>query len=246
MLTYDGKLHYDGTIITKADSIISLEMVEDVACFGILTLSNEITKVIQFIRQGDSYKARLILLEEDIPYINDNILYLNLIDNSLVKKTDKIKLIFDSPTVQLNVKRKISKEIQELTMKIKDLENQISNLTKNHRLMGLKLPDLSYIKKGMIPVAADDKGNFIAAYPFEDSINKINGLDSVSREILITAKDIPFDETRSIADVMIALGLAINQVNLSVETLATLQQDLLAKLTEVELKLDEHLGTPII
>ena len=45
---------------------------------------------------------------------------------------------------------------------------------------------------------------------------------------------------------MIALGLAINQVNMSVETLATLQQDLLTKLTEVELKLDEHLGTPII
>ena len=63
MLTYDGKLHYDGTIITKADSIISLEMVEDVACFGILTLSNEVTKV------STVHQTREHLIRQDLSYL---------------------------------------------------------------------------------------------------------------------------------------------------------------------------------
>ena len=245
-LTYDGKLKYNGTIIKKSDQVIKLKMDMDVDCFGVFTLSNDVIKTIQFVKQGDIYHGRLIITEDDLPFIKTNKFQIKVIDNCMTQTSNDIVLFFDEPTIQLSISKVYSREVHALTLKIKALETDIKNLTSNHRLMGIKLTDTSYIKKGMVPVASDDKGNFIAAYPFEDSINKINGKDSVSREITLTAQDIPFDDTRSLAEVLTALGLAINQVNLSVNTLSEIQQDLLQKLTEVELKLEEHLGTPII
>jgi hypothetical protein len=245
-LTYDGKLNYNGGIIKKADEVIKLRMDMDVDCFGVFTLSNDVVKTIQFIKQGDVYHGRLVITEDDLPFIKTNKFQIKIIDNCMSKTSNDVVLFFDEPTIQLTISKTCSREVHALALKIKALETDIKNLTANHRLIGIKITDTSYIKKGMVPVAADDKGNFIAAYPFEDSINKINGLESVNRELLIGAKDIPFDDTRKISEVMTALGLAINQVNLSVEAIATLQQDLLNKITEVELRLDEHLGTPII
>jgi len=256
MLKYNKKLTYDGTVIKEADSILTLQCTfctngtvcqSDCSLFAIFELSNGVSKTLEFVRQGDSFKGRLVITEEDLDYITDNKLYVKTVNQDLSRNSNKVTLKFDVSTIKLNVKRKLSKEIQELTLKIKSLEKRIETITKNHRLLDIKITDYSYIKKGMIPVAIDDKGNFAAAFPFTNTINQVNGVESVDQKVTIKAADIPYadDEVTVFDKTQLIIG-AIVQINNALNAVKDTQKDLLNRVQQLEILIETYLENPII
>lgn len=248
MLKYESKLTYDDEIITKSDSILTLECAtEDLNIFGMLKLSNEVVKTLEFVRQQDGYyRARLIITEEDINYIVDNTFLITVVDQGLSRKSNKVTLKFDLSTVRLNIKQKVSKELTEVKLQLKELEQKLNAVLTKHRVLGINISDYSYAKKGMIPVAIDDKGNFVLAFPFTNTINKVNGIESVDQEVTVTADVIPYSESANLKEKMEAIINAISQVNSAVQTLTETQTTLINKVANLETEVAALQENPII
>ena len=248
MLTYDGKkLSYDQTVIKTADITLPLQYSEEANIFGILEMSNQVLKTIEFVKCDGLYKGRLVIDENDIDFIYENKFSIKTASQTFSGQSNKIKLLFDLSTIKLNVKRKTSREVQELKLQIKALEEKINSIVKNHRLLNINITDYSYVQKGMVPVADDNKGNFVLAYPFSNTINKINGIESADQEILLTGESIPYKEDDvSITEKIQMLIYAISQINSALIVVKDTQKQLLDKVSELEITLQTYLENPVI
>lgn len=234
--------------IDSADTIVSLYTDTTCEYLGVLTLSNKAIKTISFINEGALYKARLVITEEDIPYINNCTFHLVLIDNNTSKNSNSEKIIFDVAKVKRTVKLSMSKDIRDIKASLTQLEKRINTVASNAPsfLVTPSTPiNTEYVQPGMIPVAIDSTGRCIFQYPFIDQVTEINGQKTVNNAIILTAKDIPVEQT----DVAAALKAHTEAIKELLGFMTTVSNELKGtqnKVAELEKALLLHTDSSII
>lgn len=227
---------------------ITLLLKTDIDChyFGIITLANNTTKVIQFMKFPTLYKARLLITNEDLPYLEGSHLKILSTDASFNRESNNIKLTFDIEKIKLTVKQSISKDILNLTKTVNELNQRLDTITLGKLIPNINILNQNYIKKGMVIVAADDKGNFTAAYPFANIITELNDQKAVDGVVIIDASMIKYNQERTIAEQLDAIGEAFSKLlaltKLNSEELLKIKTEL-ANLTML---VNKHLDSGVV
>jgi hypothetical protein len=248
MLTLiNNKLSIKGTI-TSADTILKLNTDKDCIYIGVLTFTDNSNKTLNFVKENSYYKTRLLLTEEDLTNLSKCSFHLIQIESTLEQKTNEVTLEFDILKIKNNIKKSNSNEIR-------DIKINISKLTKRLEDVISKAPSFTvtsatpintkYVKPGMIPVAIDETGRCIFQYPFIDHVTEINGQKTVNNAILITAKDIPIEQT-DVATAIKAHTDAIKELNNLMQTISSELKSTKNKVADIEKALLQHTDSSII
>ena len=243
------KLSLNQEVISSADSIISLT--SDIHCviFGVLELSNGVKKIIQFIRENEEsnlYRARLVISESDFSLLDSSTFYLELHNGELSQKTNVVQLEFDKEKIKLNLKKQIANEFKEILTNLKKLDERVTALTTGKVLQSIAISNKNNIQQGMIPVAIDDKGNFVAMYPFADLISSINGQHGVDGAIKIDAAMIEYKIEKTIKQALDDHAEAIVSVKQLVDQVIENQNELRDRVDEIDVRLETHINNGII
>jgi len=237
-------------IISSSDYVISLTTDIDAIILGVLEFTNGSKKVIQFVKTNTeslTYKGRLIICPEDLEFLESSIFYLYLINGELSQKTNMLKLVFDKEKIKLDIKREISDQYKAVLTSVKKLEEKLSALTTGKVLQSLPIKNKDIIKPGMIPVAIDDKGNFVAMYPFANLISSINGHQGIDGAIKLDASMIEYKENGdSIKEVIEKQTEAIQTIKHLIDEIAKNQKEIRQQLNEVDMKIESHINNGII
>lgn len=234
--------------ITSADSIIKLTSDIDAVFLGILTLSNGVTKVLNFVKENNFYKTRLLITEEDLPYINSCTFHLSLVNSALDGNTHKINMVFNVPKIKQSIKVAKSDSIKDIKLAITKLDNRLTEAftnTPSFTIHNMNIVKPDYIKPGMIPVTIDETGRCIFQYPFVNHVTEINGQKTVNSAILLTAKDIPIEQT-DVASAIKAHTEALKELNNFMKTISEELKVTKNKVAEIEKSLIQHTDSSII
>lgn len=233
-------------IISEQDTIIELNSDIDTLIFGVFTLSNKTKKTIQFIQYNDSKKARLLLAEEDLPLLNKATFSLHLVSDTGTFITNSIPVLFDTDSLKLNITRKASTDLLEALKALKLLEAKVNSIVTNHRLVGVNITNTDYIQPGMIPVAIDNKGNFIAQYPFANIVTNVNGQVAVDGVVNIDASMIKYNQEIMLDYYIKQLAESIKAVSDYAKTISQTLFSTIESLQDLRLKVETHLDNGLI
>jgi hypothetical protein len=250
MLTFKlpGILSYDQQVVVdSSDYLIKLKSEIEASFIGQLTLTNNVIKVLFFVKQGDYYKGRLIINENEVPYLSGSNLRIKVYNETFKSETLPVKLNFDLKAIQINTKKFKVQEYEDVMTNVYKLEAKLDKLISDGVLKGIKINSGELVKKGMVPVAIDNKGNYIPAYPFANIIKEVNGLEAVDEKLWLTAGDIKLpDSDTTIYATFIGLSKAIKEQTNLIKELAIVNAKLAEEIKETKLKLAEHLNSGII
>ena len=248
MLKYkDNILTIDSTI-TSHDTI--LKLISDIDCViaGLIEFSNKSYKTLNFVKENNYYKARLLITQEDLPYLNGATLAIAAIDNNTSKASDKVPIKFDIPKITRTIKVSSSNDIKDMQIKLSQLETAINKIANNNftfKYTSIPVEGFDYIKPGMIPVSIDNKGNCMFQYPFTNIITEINGQKTVNSAIMLVAKDIPIEQT-NVESAIKAHTEAIKELNNLMKTISSELKATKNKLASVEQALIQHTDSSIV
>lgn len=233
--------------ITSADTTIKL--ISDIDCniLAQVTLSNTATKTFPFIKENNYYKGRLIFTEEDINYLNKVTLTLILVSTT-EQRTNTVPLDIDIHKVKQSIKVSASNDIKDIKVSIAQLTKRLEDVISkapSFMITSATPINTNYIKPGMIPIAIDETGRCIFQYPFIDHITEINGQKTVNNAILITAKDIPIEQT-DVATAIKAHTDAIKELNNLMKTISSELKSTKNKVADIEKALLQHTDSSII
>lgn len=242
----NNKLSSSEFIIEEPNSILQLDTdVLDCNYFGLITFSNQVIKTIQFVKTNDSFKARLSLTEEDLPYLTGVSLKLLSVSSSFSKESNQIPIIFDINKIKLSIKQKVSKDLVEFKKELNQLQERLNTLSLGKLVPNVNIANKNYIQPGMILVAIDN-GNFMAAYPFADVITKVNGQQAVDGVVEIDASMIQYNKERTIEEQLEVIGTAIAAQNTALKTISSEVNSIKQKLADLTVKVETHLDNGII
>lgn len=228
-------------IIVNSDSIINLYSDIDTIIFGIFTLTDGSTKTIQFLNNTPNKKARLTIAENELTLLSNVTFKLHLVSNTGTYTTNSIQIYFDVDKLKLDVKRRSTKELLEVSKELKLLEKKIDTIINNNRLLEINIVNLDYIKPGMIPVALDDKGNFSAQYPFLDVITNINGQTAVDGVVNIDASMIKYTQDIMLDAYIKQLAETVKAVTEFSKTISQTLMSTVDSLKDLRIKVETHL-----
>ena len=247
MLTYKNVLSITKDIISS-DTIITLKTELECNYVATIILSDSSTKTLSFIKDNNLYKARLLLTEEDLPYLNNCKLYLTLIDSNTEKQSNVVDIKFDVNKIKKTIKLSTSNDIKDIKVSIAQLTKRLEDVINKAPsfIVNSATPiNTNYVKPGMIPVAIDETGRCIFQYPFIDHVTEINGQKTVNNAILITAKDIPIEQT-DVATAIKAHTDAIKELNNLMKTISSELKSTKNKVADIEKALLQHTDSSII
>lgn len=248
MLKYiSNTLTIDQTI-EQADSILYLQTDIDTNYIGILTLSNGATKSISFIKENKFYKARLLITEEDVSYINKCTFHLILIDGNTSKNSNTVNISLNINKIKKTIKLSASHDIKDIKISIAQLTKRLEDIISkapSFTVTPITPINTSYVKPGMIPITIDETGRCIFQYPFIDHITEINGQKTTNNAILLTAKDIPIEQT-DVATAIKSHTEAIKELNNLMKTLSSELKSTKNKVADIEKALLQHTDSSII
>ena len=233
--------------INNADTIIKLTTDIDCKILALITLADNSTKVIPFIKENNYYKGRLIFTEEDINHLNKVTITLNLISTT-EQTTNTVPLDIDIHKVKQSIKISSSNEIKDIKVSIAQLTKRLEdviNKAPSFTVTSATPINTNYVKPGMIPVAIDETGRCIFQYPFIDHVTEINGQKTVNNAILITAKDIPIEQT-DVATAIKAHTDAIKELNNLMKTISSELKSTKNKVADIEKALLQHTDSSIV
>lgn len=245
MLILKNKIIKTNSVITQADTIIKLT--SDINCeiSGVVTLSDTCTKYLSFIKENSYYKTRLTFTEEDIKYLNNITLYL-ILTSATEERTNTIKLDLDVDKVKQSIKLSKSKDIQDIRSDLTKLTALVKDVLTNKLVYQTNLNiDQSNILPGMIPVAINEQGLCMFKHPFIDHITEINGQKTINNAIILTAKDIPIEQT-DVATAIKAHTDAIKELNNLMKTISSELKSTKNKVADIEKALLQHTDSSII
>lgn len=235
--------------IQSHDSIVTLHSDMDSTIVGVLTLSNGVTKTLCFIKENNLYKARLVITEEDLPYINSNCtFYLIMVDGNTQKTSNVVDIKFDVAKIKKTIKLSASNDIKDIKVNLAQLTKRLEDvISKAPSFMVTSATPINtaYVKPGMIPVAIDETGRCIFQYPFIDHVTEINGQKTVNNAILLTAKDIPIEQT-DVDSAIKAHTDAIKELNNLMKTISSELKSTKNKVADIEKALLQHTESSII
>ena len=244
MIYKNKMLTIEESIIT-ADSIIKL--ISDIDCeiSALITLSDGSTKYLSFTKENTYYKARLTFTEEDIKYLN-NVTICLILTSATEERTNSVPLNIDINKVKHSIKLSKSKDIKDIRSDLTKLTVLVNDIVSNKLVYKTNLSiTQTNILPGMIPVAINNQGLCMFKYPFIDHITEINGQKTVNNAIILTAKDIPIEQT-DVATAIKAHTDAIKELNNLMKTISSELKSTKNKVADIEKALLLHTDSSII
>ena len=247
MLHYKNNiLSIDSFIIDSHDTILTLTTdTPDCNYFGALILSNKVIKTLQFTKVNNTFKARLIVYQEELNFLNGALFKLISVSSAFSKESNLIELKFNTNKIALTIKQSVSKEILEVHKKLSEISDRVNTLALSKVVPNVSIINKDLIKPGMMLVAVDE-GNFMAAYPFADIVTKVNGQQAVDGVVEIDASMIKYNQDRTLKLQLEVLNKAF-KANLKV--LGTLQAEInkiKKDVGDLTVKVETHLDNGII
>jgi hypothetical protein len=236
--------------IASTDNLltINVEQYQDSTIFGRVTLlPSKIEIVTQFTKRSSSiYATRLRIDAEILQEVKAASLTIEVVSSKFSQTYAQQNLPVDIDKIKSCIISAKHKEVQELKLQIRGLEETLKALTEGRALTKLNLKNTDSIAPGMVPVAIDSKGTFIGAYPFNDMIKDINGVTPISGSLRLLASNIPLsselsiqegwdsyiETTAKILDFIRAIESQLSKINIRIQ--------------ELETKLATHLNTGVI
>ena len=248
MLKYQNNtLQYTGTI-DSSDSILLLSTDIDCIYIGICTLDDGTIKSISFVKENTLYKGRLLITEEDINNLSNCTIHLVLLDGNTKKETNKVPLSLDLLKIKKGIRVSKSQDIKDVKISIAQLTKKLDaviNMTPSFIVTSTTPINTNYVKPGMIPIAIDETGRCIFQHPFIDHVTEINGQKTVNNVILLTAKDIPIEQT-DVESAIKAHTDAIKELNNLMKTISSELKSTKNKVADIEKALLQHTDSSII
>ena len=231
--------------IKAADTIIKLTSDIDCEIAALVTLADNSTKYLSFVKENTYYKTRLTFTEEDIKYLN-NVTMCLILTSATEERTNTVKLDIDINKVKQSVKLFKSKDIQDIRYDLTKLTALVNDVLSNKLVYQTNLNiNQSNILPGMIPVAINEQGLCMFKHPFIDHITEINGQKTINNAIILTAKDIPIEQT-DVATAIKAHTDAIKELNNLMKTISSELKVTRNKVADIEKALLLHTDSSII
>ena len=245
MLIYDNDLKYSGKEITKADSSIILDVDKDAHYFGVLDFNSKYTKVIPFVKSQGSYKGRLILNQEDLKLLDKSSFYIEAVDQTNTKRSNTVTLKFNVDEIRLSIKKDSASACLTCMKEMRQINENMLNVISGNVLTQINIANKRVIKPGMIPVAIDSKGNFVATYPFADIIREVNGVKAHKESIVLKTGHIPYGDT-TLEEYLKANKEAIQGLKKYSDNLGEQVKELNKKLSELIIAFETHIDNDIL
>lgn len=235
--------------VSSSDSIIKLQLDVEAIAIGVLLLGNGTQKVIEFVTENSNASnkiGRLIIDDKDINYLSSAKFYVELINGEFISKTNIVNIMFDLSGIKLDIKRHISNEYKELKEKVAQLEDKIK-YSGGKLLDNITIVNKNLIQPGMIPVAVDDKGHFVALFPFSNHVLEVNGQRAANGAVVIDSSMIKYKQNgKSIEQGLDDQAAAIVSLKNVVDEIVENQKSIMRQLNELDMRLSQHINNGIV
>jgi hypothetical protein len=247
MLFYKIKEGLSSSVETIESPQVILKLLTEVkATFtAVIVLNNNSKLAYSFENEGEVYKCKFEVTKETIPFLNGARLYLHVVDSGLEKNSNEVLLNFNQDKIKMSIKKVVGEEVLDLTQRMSKLESELISLSKKGILKNAPVINKKDIKPGMIPVATAT-GEFTAAYPFADVVKEINGVKAINERLLLTLKDIPYEENGKSTKEIVHLLLTIVKAQAEViQDILKTQSRVIEDLQKLRLDYAEHKTTAL-
>ena len=192
------------------------------------------------IKEGH-YSAKIAVNKELAEAINP-MLDIIIISGETTLYSNAVPLVVDKSLIKLCTEYIENEHIYQLQKEIAILRKEIKQLTSGLATPELPALDKALLKKGMVYGVIDGNGNCGFTFIFNDSITTINGKKAVSKEMVLSSKDIKLQGTSQTIDdavkgVLEACQSQSKRSSAMSEVIKIMNKDL----TEIKLKLNEFL-----
>jgi hypothetical protein len=231
--------------IKSSTSFLRLRSEFEGAFFAVVILNNQRMITVPLDKEGEIYKGKLFVTKPLLPFLPGAKVKVNFVNEQFSKESTSVDLIFDMEKVQLDIKKDSDKDIRDLLEKVLKLESELKTYVKKGVLKDTTVINKEEIKEGMIPVALKS-GEFAAAYPFDNVVKVINGVEAKNEAIILSLQDIPFEESGKNSKEVVQLLLeASRSQSEAIKKLLDLQLKMLNEIEELKLKLAKHINTAL-
>jgi hypothetical protein len=236
--------------IASTDNLLTIytEQAQDSTIFGRVTLlPSKIEVVTQFTKRSSTiYVARLRIDADLLQHVEAATINMELVSSTFSKKFPKQELPVDKEKIKQATLAAKHKEVQELKLQLRALEETVRALTEGRALTKISLKNTDSIAPGMVPVAIDNKGNFIAAYPFNDMIKDINNVTPIGGSLRLMAEDIPMESGISIQEAWQSYIQTSTKILGYISAIEDQLSVINQKIKELDTNLTTHLNTGVI
>jgi hypothetical protein len=247
MIEYKNKvLKTNAEEVTSADYILHLDSDTDAKILGKLIYPDGSTRIIEFVDNENDKISRVVTSEKEFKQLSNVKLQLILISGSMNESSNIEQLKFNKELVKTDIRKHFFTEYEEIKKELIALQEEIKTLSEGKIISKLNLINKNAIRKGMIPVAIDDNGNFAALYPFANNITKINGQCAANGVVVIDSSMIQYKTGKSIetalddnADAARALANAVRELSNVITTLNS-------RVDELDIRLTQHINNGIV
>jgi hypothetical protein len=228
--------------------IIQFNAAQDSAIFGRVTLLPSKTEVVtQFTKRTSTiYVARLRIDADILQNTKDASIVIEIVSGIFSKKLPKHALVVDEEKIKYSISATKHKEVQELKLKLREIQETLRLLTEGRALTKISLSNTDSVAPGMVPVAIDNKGNFVAMYPFNDMIKDINGITPIGSSLELKAEDILMESGMSIQEAWQSYIQTATKILNYITEVETQLSKINTKLADLETNLTTHLNTGVI
>lgn len=246
MINYSkGKL--TGTIlINSAELFVDLTTDKDCTYQAVLELSDGSIISSIFTNVNQRYKAKLRITADILNLLNNVHFYLVAINEGLSEKSNRLPVDCDMLKIKQSIKLATSKEIEELQKQISSLKKTVESLTSSKIISGVNISNKQYIQPGMILIAVDNKGNFVAGYPFTDHVQKVNGQEPIDGLVNIDSSMINYKGQRTVEEAFDAQAAALSALNESLNTISETQKQIASRLANIEIEFETFKNNGIV
>jgi len=246
MITY-SKNKLSGNILIDSPEL-AIDLVADKDCIyqAVLELQDGSVVPTIFSKIDNRYKAKLLITSDILQGLNKAHFYIVAINDGLSEKSNRLNVVCDISKIKESLKVVTTNEIADLQKQIAQLKKSVENLTASKIISGVKINNKDYIKPGMILIAIDDKGNFVAGYPFTDHVQKVNGQVPVDGLVNIDSSMINYKGQRTIEEAFDAHANAMVALNESLATIAETQKQIATRIASLEIEFETYKNNGIV
>lgn len=231
--------------ITDAKFTLAVECDQDVGISVIIDLG-EASICESAMQSNGIYYATFALPYDLIDLCSKAKAYLVVYNTSYNAHTNVVELSFDTDKIKKNAKKAYYTEVNELKMKIAQLQSELNDAVQGKIIQNIKIPNLDYVKKGMVLTSIDDCGTFVAMYPFANTVTKVNGVEAVNGGVDIDASLIEYKKGITIEEYLTMLAASVTSVNDYVKTIGESLKRVSDKLDELTVEFTRHVSSGII
>lgn len=218
----------------------------DADFFALVITSDNISHIYPFSKSGAGYRANLIIDSTMVDKLSGATINIVKAIGDYSEKSNTVNLNIDIAGIKKTVQADLNDKVFNLRLDIKSLEKKITDLTTGKVLKGLNISNLEYIQKGMVPVAIDNKGNFVAQYIFKDHVMSVNGIKPTDGEVVVSSNDVQYNDNKTVKEALDSSIETIVSIYELVNTLITNQKDIREKLDDLLIKFNQHINSGVV